>query len=130
MMRIKKLSLIAFTLFGLCPVLLAQNVIDIAGKHLEELAIKNQFAPEDVLSPRISDYYTSGGIIHLYFQQTVDEIGIYGTSAAVHLKEDEIISRVLDRIVGGETAQPHSFPWMVSLRDPAAPKGEEKNDCK
>jgi len=38
----------------------------------------------------------SRGIRHIYYQQTLDNIGIYGTSGAVHLKGEEIISSNLN----------------------------------
>ncbi|CBY37389.1 unnamed protein product [Oikopleura dioica] len=44
-----------------------------------------------------------------------------GTSATCG--KPKVTPKFLIAIVGGETAQPHSYPWMVSLRDSAAPKG-------
>ncbi|CAG5105809.1 Oidioi.mRNA.OKI2018_I69.chr1.g2473.t1.cds [Oikopleura dioica] len=56
-------------------------------------------------------------------EPTASETFVGNTGSPKSFPKDRQENSLSDRIVGGETAQPHSFPWMVSLRDPAAPKG-------
>ncbi|MEM6319756.1 MAG: M36 family metallopeptidase [Bacteroidota bacterium] len=83
-------------LFG-CQLALAQDEgLNIANATLQELAVEKNYTLTDVQAPIVSDDYTSNGIRHIYYQQTIDQIGIYGTSGAVHLKDGEVIASSLN----------------------------------
>lgn len=78
-----------------------QNLL-LANEELTELASELKYADKDITNPIVSDHYTSGGVTHIYYQQAVNQIGIYGTSAAVHIKNNEIISSNLQFLKGLE----------------------------
>lgn len=83
--------LLAFFLLG--NIALAQDVgLTLANAEITKLAAEKNYLPTDVATMVVSDDYVSGGIRHIYFQQAIDQIGIYGTSAAVHIKDGQIIS--------------------------------------
>ncbi len=74
----------------------------LAQEELIGLANQQHYANQDIADPIISDDYVSGGIRHIYFQQAIDQIGIYGTSAGVHIKNNEIIAADLRFLKGIE----------------------------
>jgi len=81
--------------------LVAQDAnLTLANDQLLELAAERNYAAADVASPVVSDHYTSNGITHIYYQQSVDQIGIFGTSAAVHIKNNEAISSNINFLKG------------------------------
>jgi len=87
--------LLCFLLLG--HIAFGQDVgLNIANSEIEQLAEEKNYSPTDITGTIISDDYVSGGIRHIYYQQTIDNIGIYGTSGAVHLKGDEIIASNLN----------------------------------
>ena len=94
-----------FSLFFLCLFstvsLVAQDVnLALANDQLVEIAGEKDYATADIANPIVSDYYTSKGITHIYFQQTVDQISIFGASASVHIKENEVFSSNLNFLKG------------------------------
>ncbi len=101
MMRTRNLlSLVVLFLFSITS-LFAQDVnLALANDQLMELAGERAYAEEDVAHPIVSDYYTSNGITHIYYQQTVDQISIFGASAAVHIKDNEVFSSNLNFLKG------------------------------
>ena len=70
--------------------------LNIANSEIEQLAEKKNYSTTDISGTIISDDYISGGIRHIYYQQTINNIGVYGTSGAVHLKDDQIIASNLN----------------------------------
>ncbi len=66
--------------------------LNTATEEINQLAQEKSYSPSDYSEPIISDDYVSGGIRHIYYQQSINNIGIYGTSGAVHLKEGAVIS--------------------------------------
>ncbi len=70
--------------------------LNIANTEIEQLAEKKNYSTSDIAGTVVSDDYISGGIRHIYYQQTINNIGVYGTSGAVHLKDDQVISSNLN----------------------------------
>ncbi|MFK7982229.1 MAG: M36 family metallopeptidase, partial [Saprospiraceae bacterium] len=70
--------------------------LNIANSEIEQLAEEKNYSPTDITGTIISDDYVSGGIRHIYYQQAINNIGVYGTSGAVHLKGDKIIASNLN----------------------------------
>lgn len=70
--------------------------LNIANTQIEQLAEEKNYSTKDIEGTIISDDYISGGIRHIYYQQTINNIGVYGTSGAVHLKDDQIIASNLN----------------------------------
>lgn len=86
-----------FLLLLLSQIIVAQDAgLNIANTEIEELAEKKNYASKDIANTLISNDYTSGGIRHIYYQQAIDNVGLYGTSGAVHLKGEEIIASNLN----------------------------------
>jgi extracellular elastinolytic metalloproteinase len=81
--------------------LIAQDAhLLLAQEKLDELGQKLHFAARDLEQPIITDYYTSQGITHIYYQQTIDEIGIYGSTAGVHIYENKVVNANLQFLKG------------------------------
>jgi len=81
----------------------AQNTtLALAKAELVQLAVEKQYADTDIDQPIISDQYNSNGITHIYYQQTVDQIGIYGSNASVHIKDGEVFSANINFFKGIE----------------------------
>ncbi len=96
-------NLLIFLLLSSYSAISAQNAnLALAEDALTELAIQHQYSDKDVLKPIISDQYTSNGITHIYYQQAVDQIGIYGSSASVHIKNGAVFSSNINFIKGIE----------------------------
>jgi len=68
------------------------SALNTATEEINQLAQEKNYSPSDYSEPIISDDYVSGGIRHIYYQQSINNVGIYGTSGAVHLKEGAVIS--------------------------------------
>jgi len=85
-----------------CLLLLGQIVfgqdagLNVANTEIEQLAEEKNYSPTDIIGTIVSDDYVSRGIRHIYYQQTIDNIGVYGTSGAVHLKNEEVIASNLN----------------------------------
>jgi len=98
MMSIRNLL---YLLFFSTNQLVAQDAnLIIANEQLMELATEMNYAVVDIAAPVISDHYTSKGITHIYYQQSVDQIGIFGTSAAVHIKNNKVFSANINFLKG------------------------------
>jgi len=92
---LKYYPLIAFFLFG--NLAIAQDAgLNLANTEIANLGQEKNYTPTDISTSIVSDDYVSGGIRHIYYQQSIDQIGIYGTSASVHLKDGEIVSSNLN----------------------------------
>ena len=86
-----------FCLLVLGQIAIGQDAgLNIANSEIEQLAEEKNYSPTDIQGTILSDDYTSRGIRHIYYQQAIDNIGIYGTSGAVHLKEDQVIASNLN----------------------------------
>ncbi len=70
--------------------------LNLANTEITNLGQAKNYSPTDISTSIVSDDYVSGGIRHIYYQQSVDRIAIYGTSASVHLKDGEIVSSNLN----------------------------------
>lgn len=68
------------------------SALKTATEEINQLAQEKNYSPSDYSEPIISDDYVSGGIRHIYYQQSINNVGIYGTSGAVHLKEGTVVS--------------------------------------
>ena len=91
MMPIRNLLCLLFFLLLTTNPLVAQDAnLTLAKDQLIALGAEMNYTKADIASPVISDYYTSKGITHIYYQQSVDQISIFGTSAAVHIKNNEV----------------------------------------
>lgn len=101
MMSTRNLLFLCFILLVSTASLVAQDAnLALANDQLMELGVESAYTTEDVANPIVSDYYTSKGITHIYFQQTVDQINIFGASAAVHIKDNEVFSSNLNFLKG------------------------------
>lgn len=101
MMRNK--CLLAYVIFIFPFWVVAQNAnLTLANAKLAELAAENKYGNQDIEQPIITDEYTSKGITHIYYQQAVQQIGVYGSSAAVHIKEGIVVSGSLNFLKGIE----------------------------
>lgn len=74
----------------------------LANDQLTALASEQDYAAADITNPIVSDHYTSNGIIHIYFQQSVDQISVFGASASVHIKDNEVFSSNINFLKGVE----------------------------
>ena len=82
-----------FVLLLLGQFLNAQDAgLNIANAEISNIAQAKNYTPSDILQPIITDDYVSGGIRHIYYQQAIDQIGIFGTSGSVHLKDNKVIA--------------------------------------
>ena len=101
MMRIKNILCLLFLFLLSTSLLEAQDAnLTLANDQLMELAAEKNYTTADVANPVVSDYYTSKGITHIYYQQSVDQIGIFGTSAAVHLKDNAVFLSTINFLKG------------------------------
>ena len=77
-----------------------EEALELANQQLEKIAEELNYADRDIINPIISDHYTSRGITHIYYQQTVDNIGVFGTNASVHIKNNEVFASNLNFLRG------------------------------
>lgn len=88
-------------LFFFTSTLVAQDAnLALANDQLIELAAEMNYAAADITNPVVSDYYTSKEITHIYYRQSVDQIGIFGTSAGVHIKNNAVFSANISFLKG------------------------------
>jgi len=100
-MRIRNLFFSLFFFLFATFTLVAQDAnLTLATEQLAAIAAEGNYAEADVTNPIISDYYTSRGITHIYFQQSVDQISVFGASAAVHIKNNEVFSSNINFLKG------------------------------
>ena len=100
-MSIRNLLCLLFFFFFSTFTLVAQDVnLTLATDQLTALAGEMNYAEADITNPIVSDYYTSKGITHIYFQQSVDQISIFDASAAVHIKNNEVFSSNINFLKG------------------------------
>jgi len=96
------LSLIYLPLFSIFSLVAQDANLALANDQLVELASEENYTTVDITNPVISDYYTSNGITHIYFQQTIDQISVFGANAAVHIKNNEVFSSNINFLRGIE----------------------------
>ena len=99
MMSTKNLLLLFNILYATNFLIAQDKNLSLANDKLLELAADLNYAPEDVSNPVVSDHYTSQGITHIYYQQTVDQIGVFGTNASVHIKNNEVFSANINFLI-------------------------------
>ena len=77
-----------------------ESNLALANEELISLAENLKYGETDIDDPIITDYYTSNGITHIYYQQAINQIGIYGSTASVHLQNNKIFSANLNFLKG------------------------------
>lgn len=97
----KNLFAFLFLIF-LAHIVVAQDNLVLAEEQIQQLAKDLKYAPVDVAAPIVTDQFTSKGITHIYFQQSIDQIGIYGANASVHIKDNQVVSSNLGFLRGIE----------------------------
>ncbi len=101
MMNIRRLLTVLIILFLLVSTSFAQEAnLALANEELTVLAEDLNYGDSDIDNPIVTDYYTSNGITHIYYQQSVNQIGIYGATASVHLKNNEVFAANLNFLKG------------------------------
>ena len=101
MTNIKRLFNILIIFFTLAATSYAQDAnLALANEELTVLADNLAYGEPDIDNPIITDHYTSNGITHIYYQQTVNQIGIFGGTASVHLKDNEVFASNLNFLRG------------------------------
>lgn len=90
---------VGITLFSFTLVLLfclpthAQQIgLDLAKSHLLKKAQQDKHAAADFQNPMVTDHYTSNGITHVYFRQTLNGIEINNANAAVHIVNGNVLT--------------------------------------
>ena len=100
-MSIRNLLYLLFFCFFSAFTLVAQDAdLSLATDQLTTLAAERNYTEADITNPIVSDYYTSKGITHIYFQQSIDQISVFEASAAVHIKNNEVFSSNINFLKG------------------------------
>jgi len=103
MMNIRRLVTTLPIFFFFVVLSIGQEInLDLANEELIRLGHELNYGEIDTDNTIVTDKYTSNGITHIYYQQSVNQIGIYGSTASVHLKNNEAFSSNLNFLKGIE----------------------------
>jgi len=83
---------IVFLFFASFTMLPGQGGNDIGLQALRANAGQNGYSESDFSNVVISDDYISKGIHHIYYLQAMGGMSIYGSTAAVHLKDGQVLA--------------------------------------
>ncbi|MFT6358552.1 MAG: putative repeat protein (TIGR01451 family) [Saprospiraceae bacterium] len=83
---------LAIALLFCLPINAQQIGLDLAKSHLQQEVQQGKYAPADLQNPLVTDHYTSNGITHVYFRQTLNGIEIANANASVHIVNGNVLT--------------------------------------